>query len=169
MVRQKMKISHERLKEMLVYDPETGIFTWRIRVSYSVLAGMVAGFVHPSGYRVIRIQRRTYKASRLAWFYVNGAWPNPSVDHRNRIKLDDRIGNLREATQAQQSSNIGVSKRNKCGIKGVFWLACDRVWIAAIQRNKIKRRLGRFQTKEEAAAAYRAAVAEADGEFACVG
>lgn len=68
-------LTHERLKELLHYNPGTGVFTWLSHRSSRVRAGDVAGTVKPSGRRVIVIDKRDYFASRLAWFYVNATWP----------------------------------------------------------------------------------------------
>lgn len=82
---------HRYLKERLIYDPHTGVFTWRDGRH----AGKRAGGINDRGYRRIKLRGKRYKAARLAYFYMTGAWPPALMDHRNRTRDDDRWDNLR--------------------------------------------------------------------------
>jgi HNH endonuclease len=164
----KAKLTADRLRQLLSYDPETGIFRWRVQPNSRVPVGAVAGCVESSGYRRIRIDGRLYLAHRLAWLYVHGECPAGEIDHINGVKDDNRIVNLRPATDAQNRWNIDRHKNNKSGFKGV---ARDsrrlaRPWKAGITVNGRRIRLGQFRTAEEASAAYEAAAREHHGPFA---
>lgn len=111
-----MGLTHERLLEVLRYDPETGHFYWRIDVSSSAPRASRAGSLC-NGYRLIQIDGVTYKASRLAWFYVYGCWPEFYVDHINKVRDDDRIKNLRDVTRYVNGRNVDF--KNPWGCPGV--------------------------------------------------
>jgi len=118
------KISYERLHELLNYEPKTGAFTWkRHKRRCSFEAGDIAGSVNANGYLMIQIDCKGYRANRLAWFYMEGYWPEYEVDHKNRVKTDNRWRNLREVTRSCNMKNCGVSIRNKSGVVGV---GCDK-------------------------------------------
>lgn len=140
-----------RLRQLLSYDPDTGLFHRRVAVPGTVV-GARAGTIAPNDYERIYIDRRSYLAHRLAWFYVHGQWPVGELDHINRVKSDNRLCNLREATPAQNSANRGTRSDNKSGFKGVYWSRSG--WVAVIGRNGTRRFLGRHPTAEAAAAAY---------------
>lgn len=93
-----------RLRELLDYDPVTGIFTWKTSFR-GTAAGSVAGCVESRGYRRIRVVGRRYRASHLAWLYVHGEWPPDQLDHKDNIRDHDWIDNLRPATNAQNGAN----------------------------------------------------------------
>lgn len=87
-----------RLKELLTYDPETGVFIWRGWRSGSAVAGSVAGSLHSDGYVCIKIGRCLYRAHRLAFLYMTGSRPIGQVDHINMNRADNRWCNLRETS-----------------------------------------------------------------------
>jgi hypothetical protein len=148
-------ISHDELKRIMDYSPETGLFRSRRNVNTNKV-----GAIHPNGYVNIKLFGKAYLAHRLAWFYVTGAWPEQTIDHINGQKSDNRFCNLREATFAQNSANMGPHKDNQSGIKGVT--RYRRKWRAFF----LRKQLGVFETKEEAGAAYLRAAQARYGEFA---
>lgn len=155
-------LTAERLREVLSYDPDTGLLTWRQTLSRRAVAGKVAGSLDNNGYVVVRIDRRIYKAHRLAWFLTTGAWPKTTIDHVNGAPADNRWENLREATYSQNNANRGLTARNKSGFKGVSWHSQNNKWVAHI-RNKY---IGSFDSPETAHEAYcEAARAEFGGFF----
>ena len=91
-------ITQSELKELLNYDPATGVFTWLVSRG-RVKASSVAGHVHSRGYIVIMVDGRRHLAHRLAFVYMTGTFPDDQVDHINEIKADNRWINLREATR----------------------------------------------------------------------
>lgn len=141
-------LTAERLREVLDYDPGTGVFRWRVSRP-GVHAGTVAGSVSASqGYRFIWVNRSKYSAHRLAWLHAYGVWPAGELDHRNWVRDDNRLANLREATGAQNS-------QNRRGCAGFY--PSGRGWRATIMVDGKSHNLGTFDTPEEASAAYVAA------------
>lgn len=153
------------LRKKLNYDPATGEFTW----AYSrgpIKIGQAAGRILKDGYRSIQFNGREWMAHCLAWAYVYGSLPSEQIDHRNLIKDDNRIGNLRAGNQVQQQGNTQVSCRNKSGLKGVRWYPERQRWRAEIRINGRSVYLGDHRTKEDAAAAYAQAALRQFGDFA---
>lgn len=126
-------ITHARLLERLVYDPETGIFTWRISYGKKCKAGEIAGKLKSDGRWYIGIDYREYQRSRLAWYYMTGKHPDHWVDHENRIKSDDFWLNLRHAVPQENNQNSGKRSDNTSGVKGVSWNKAKQKWFAYIQ------------------------------------
>lgn len=158
-------ISRARLLELVHYEPETGVFTARVaRPPISV--GQVLGCVNGKGYVDIMLEARSYRASRLAWLYMTGEWPRKLVDHRDRDRANNAWLNLREATNAENSRNAKLSKRNASGVKGVYWYARHQKWNAQIRVDRKLMSLGYYEDIEPAALARRAAEAKYFGEFA---
>jgi citrate synthase len=93
-------ITQKYLKSILYYSENTGNFIWRVRKSNRTNIGDVAGKLSFCGYVVIKIDGKEYKAHRLAWLYVHGNHPENQIDHANRNREDNRIKNIREATQS---------------------------------------------------------------------
>jgi hypothetical protein len=159
-------LTQERLKELLTYDPATGVFRNRIDRGH-VKAGAVAGNTHSTKrYRYISIDSRRYFAHRLAWLYMTGEWPKDQIDHINCIRDDNSWSNLREATNSQNHANIGKRRDNKTGYKGVFRRKDTGKYSARIRINGVQVHLGHFGTAEEAAAIYAEAANVAFDDFA---
>lgn len=154
-------ITQERLKEVLKYDPESGVFFWvSSRKGVKNSSGLVAGCVSDycgTKYIKIRIDRKLYFAHRLAWLWIYGEWPDPEVDHVNRNGLDNRSDNLRIATSSQNKANRIVP--NPAGFKGVT--RKGKRWVA--QCNGY---IGCYGSAKEAAKAFDIAVVREYGEFA---
>ena len=147
-------ITQNELKQILHYDQDTGIFTWIKRTSIRIMVGKVAGSLTNTGYFCIRINGRIYLSHRLAWLYMHGSLPKKLIDHINLDRKDNRISNLREATQSENMRNSGLKKSNTHGVKGVSLDKRDMVWFARARVNSKVIYLGRFKTKEEAAKVY---------------
>jgi len=150
-------ITQERLRELLTYDPISGLFQWRVRRG-GKRAGSVAGCTGgPNGSVVIRVDYVLYLAHRLAWFYTTGSWPNPEIDHKDGDEGNNVWTNLREATQAQNMQNTKHRSNNVSGYRGVSRFR-DK-WQASIGLNGKSFHLGYFVDPEEAHAAYLSAKA----------
>ena len=148
------QLTQARLKEVLEYDPETGLFRWRSYRCGRALAGAVCGTDNGRGYLTIHIDLVHYKAHRLAWLYVHGRWPTHLIDHINGVKGDNRIANLREADDAVNSQNQRrAQSHNKCGFLGVHKRESGR-FRASIRVNWKLINIGTFDTPEAAHAAY---------------
>lgn len=158
----KSTLTQERLKELLSYNAESGVFTWRVDASARRKAGSVAGCLAPTGYVVLRIPGdRLHAAHRLAWLYVYGHMPHADVDHVDGRKANNAIGNLRLADQVLNQQNRKSARAdNKTGLLGVCFDKRTGRWRAEIKANKVRTFLGRFQSKEDASAAYLAAKRE---------
>lgn len=161
-------ITADRLRELLRYDPETGVFTWLADRTGDVKAGSSAGSISGStGYRLIMLDGRNYREHRLAWLFVHGEWPVSSLDHINRVRGDNRIANLRSATPAQNLANSKRRSDNTSGLKGVS--PKRGKWQARIKIDGHHYCLGSFVRPEEAHAAYMAAARKHYGSFAHAG
>jgi hypothetical protein len=145
-------ITQERLKELLHYDPETGVFTRRKSFG-GMFAGSVVGSPDKDGYLQASIDYKKYKLHRLAWFYANGEFPLAQIDHINRDKSDNSLKNLRIATNAENGQNLPKRKSNKSGNTGVGWCQREGKWRARIGVNNKDISLGYYSTSEDAIAA----------------
>lgn len=146
-------LTSEGLRCLLDYNPATGIFKW-IGSRPKVTAGMVAGSIHAKGYRYIVVEGKSYRAGRLAWLYMNDIWPVDQIDHINGIRSDDRIDNLREATNSQNKMNTPIYRNNTVGSRGVGWHKKSQKYRARIQVNGKRMHLGQFDTVGDARLAY---------------
>lgn len=145
-------ITQAELKEYLAYDELTGVFTWIKKSAKGTIVGAKAGTINGSGYVQLRLKGTVYLAHRLAWLYVYGCWPN-RLDHKDRDRTHNWITNLREATQSQNAFHT-KRKLPATGVRGVQ-LAHDGKYRATIYQQHKKINLGRFDTLEEAEAAYK--------------
>lgn len=161
------RLTIERLKELLSYDPLTGVFTWRVNRPGPARRGSVAGNVNCLGYRQITIDQKSYLAHRLAWFYQKGTWPLKHIDHENMNTDDNRAVNIREASKSDNSANTTVRSTNKLGVKGVGKTPKGK-YRARIVLNGKEKHIGNYDTPKLAAAAYAKAANENFGEFARV-
>ena len=147
-----MSITQERLKELLHYDPETGVFTWLVGKG-NVKAGVTAGGKTALGYMGIGIDRKDHLAHRLAWLYIYAVLPPDGIDHINGVRSDNRIVNLRPATQAQNCQNRrkanSGSAINPLGVSP--WKGRYRPRITL---NGVKHYLGLYPTIEDAHNVY---------------
>lgn len=155
------------LQSVLAYDPETGWFTWLVDVSSKAMAGYRAGYQPKDGhYRRIVYKGKVFNEHRLAWWFAHG-WLPKAIDHRNRDKTDTRLANLRPASPSQNAANT-THRSGVLGMKGVHLCRCTGRYRAQIKKDYKKVHLGRFDTPEEAHAAYSKAAMELFGEFASV-
>ena len=147
-----MSLCLATLRESLSYDPATGKFFWLKTVNRKARAGDEAGFIGANGYRRIGFNGKLYLAHRLAWFYSTGKQP-AMLDHANGCRSDNRLVNLREATDVENQQNRHVAKRtNSTGLMGVT--RQKGRWKATIYVNKVRKHLGYFDTGPLAHAAY---------------
>lgn len=169
MVKSKPLPPVEMLREVLSYNPEAGELRWRQTVSTRAQAGSVAGCTYSNGYRTVAVHGRRCKVHRVAWLLAYGEDPGElQIDHINGDKLDNRLCNLRLADSSQNNCNVASRRGTISGYKGVRWVGGSRHWRAEIQVRGTPYRLGRFDTAEDAYAAYVAAAVRLHGEFANV-
>lgn len=157
----------EKIKEILNYDPETGVFTWKVTRSNNAKKGEIAG-TYSRGkydYNLIYINSKAYLAHRLAWRYMTGEDPIGLIDHINGNTLDNRFSNLRKCDVQQNQFNSKCRVTNKSGFKGVTTHK-DGKFSARIMHNGMQVYLGYFDTPEAAHKAYCDAANKRAGEFA---
>lgn len=159
------RLTCERLKEALHYDPDTGIFRWKVQTSPRVKIGAVTGYRQADGQKIIILDGERHCAHRLAVLYMTGRWPVYLVDHKNMDRSDNRWANLREATKQQNCANKGPQRNNRLGYKGVTQVPSGR-FRAEITVDGKGRCIGTFDTPHEASAAYLSEARKVFGEFA---
>jgi len=150
-------INQKYLKTILDYIPETGWFIWKsVKPRSCVKVGDRAGCIHPKGYRLIRINKRGYRAGRLAFLWMIDRWPDPEVDHRNRIKDDDRWENLRDADRILQNSNRNtrVSPKTKKSKLPIGVCRSGKKFSAGAFIGNKRYHLGQYETPKDAHQAY---------------
>jgi len=147
------KLTQKRLKELLHYDKETGLFIWLAkptRTTNNMKIGTIAGTKMPIGYINIGIDGAHHVAHRLAFFYEKGRFPRNQVDHINHIKDDNRWCNIRSVTKRENSMNLGLKANNKSGVIGVSWDKQVSKWCSRIKTKTKYLNLGYFEDKNEA-------------------
>ena len=123
-------VTQDQLKELLHYDPETGVFTNKVTRNARAKQGTAAGALTVDGYIVIQISMQKIHAHRLAWLYVHGCWPKNQIDHINRIRNDNRLCNIRDVTPSENIHNASDNSRNTSGYRGVTWNCQSKKWQA---------------------------------------
>jgi hypothetical protein len=159
-------VTYEQANELFVYDPETGELRNRVDRGKRVKAGALAGSRMPDGYFSVMVKGNRYQVHRVAWLLTHGVWPAAQIDHVNGGKGDNRLVNLREATQSENLCNRGATAGNITGFKGVSWHKRGRKYRARITVRGKQSYLGLFDTPEGAHAAYQSAAYANHGSFA---
>jgi hypothetical protein len=127
----KERLTQERLKELLHYDHETGIFTW-VASNRAGWKGKQAGYLRKDGYIGIMIDGTECLAHRAAFLYVAGELPNADTDHINHKRNDNRFSNLRMLDRANNAKNAVKSSANTSGITGVYWHKTAKKWQSSL-------------------------------------
>lgn len=147
-----LKLSAERARELLHYDPETGSLAWKISPSKKVRAGAVAGSI-VDGYVAVGIDKVLHKGHRVAWLISNGSWPRGFIDHIDGVRSNNRLANLREATPLLNQQNHRRAQSNSStGVMGVF--PKGERFLTRIKVFGKAKHLGVYDTPEEAHQAY---------------
>lgn len=143
-------VTHERLKELLSYDPLTGHFRWLRKTCnhHNNFKSEMITTKDSKGYRIVKIDGRQYRLHQIAWCYMTGSFSEIFIDHINGDKSDNRFDNLREATGSQNQWNTTVRRDNKSGFKGVSFK--DGKWRARCAVKGKTFELGRFSNIEDA-------------------
>ena len=150
-----MDLRQDELNSMLKYDPLSGILRWREGRS-NMVKGSIAGGSHKSGYKIVGIESKTYKAHRVIWIMLFGQIPNKFyIDHINGKKHDNRLENLRLATNSQNQQNRSAPKNSTSGYRGVTWHKAVNKWMARICYQGQRKTIGFFDTAEDAYEAYK--------------
>lgn len=148
-------LTQARLRDLLRYDPATGLFEWWVSGKGRKM-NKPAGCTSKVGYTVIRVDKELFQAHRLAWFYIRGWWPPVEIDHKNDIKTDNSFENLRDSTSGENKQNMRKSGANNkhSGMLGVTWHGQMEKWWARVQLNGVVHSAGLHATPEEAHQAY---------------
>lgn len=157
--------SAETIRSLFDYDPLTGILTRRRR-SGNRIAGTKIASANRNGYIIVGIDGVSYYAHRIIWKWICGSDPPLDLDHRDNVRSNNRIENLRTANPTQQTWNALRYASNRCGHKGVHFNKQKSKWAAVIRVHRKQRWLGFFDTPEEAHTAYVAEAKRHFGEFA---
>jgi hypothetical protein len=157
----------DALRDVIGYEPETGLLFWA-KDRRKVKAGAQAGSLSHYGYIDVRVFKKLLKAHRIAWALTHGQWPDAQIDHINGVRTDNRLCNLRLASNAENRRNSGKQKANTSGFKGVTWSKSARKWMAQITKDGKNNYLGLFSDPTVAHAAYAKAAHSLHGEFARV-
>lgn len=162
--RRKLPLTAEYLRDIMSYDPDTGILRWAKKTTKRVVVGEASGHPDKDGYLAVMIYYKVYRSHRLAWLWMTGEWPKHQIDHINGIPADNRWCNLREATEGQNMAN----KRgyNSLGLKGIWRHRTTGKYWAQVMSKGIKYKRGPFDTPEEAHQAYRELALQHHGEYA---
>lgn len=163
-------ISHELLRQLVRFCPESGKYFWNVRprsmfnsegqwkfwnAKYADRETFTS--LDGRGYCQCVILARHYNAHRVIWFYHTGEWPEGEIDHINGVPADNRIENLRVVTSTQNSKNIRRRRDNLSGITGVSWNPLTKTWRVRISDNRKQIEVGSFADKASAVAARKAA------------
>lgn len=166
-----MAPDQNRVLELLKYNRKTGVLRWKVKRRGTATAGSVAGSVH-RGYIVVRIDGVDYPAHTVIWFMLTGRWRPDGIDHCDFDGTNNRPGNLREATKAQNAMHRRRRSDNASGAKGVTKRPEARYrrrpYVARITVDGKLRALGYYATRKQAKAAYACAAEHHFGEFAHV-
>ena len=147
-------LTQEELKSVLSYDSITGHFYWLKGSNKGKIAGCICGSLPNQGYWEITVNKKRYRAHRLAWLYTYGVFPDKVLDHIDHNRTNNAISNLREADVHINSKNKTLYYTNRTGYPGVS--EHGKNWKARIGVNGTKVLLGVFPTFEEAVAAKKA-------------
>jgi hypothetical protein len=158
-------ITLSRLREVLNYDAETGLFIWLKTLGSKRMKGLPAGTLNDQGYILICVDRKDYRAHRLAWLHETGCMPARHIDHIDGDRSNNRMSNLRLASISQNLANSRRPITNTSGHKGVSWDASRGKWQVKIQVMGVTKHCGRFHDINDAAAAYERAAKAHFGEF----
>lgn len=153
-------ITADEARELLNYDPETGVFTRRVRTCGRVKVGEPAGSVNGRGYLRIRLKTKQYLAHRLAWLIMEDEFPPEQIDHINGVITDNRWCNLRSVTRTENDRNRAVRRDSASGVMGVRRHGRADGWVARITVGGQRMNLGYFKSLDDAIAARKSAEAK---------
>ena len=160
-------LTQARLKEVLHYNPVTGVWTRKSSRSRKDLVNKSAGSLSGCGYLYIRVDDTRHSAHRLAFLYMTGKWPPKNVDHKNLSRDDCKWKNLRPATKRQNQGNVGVRSDNVAGLKGVTYLKqCGMFQARITHKGGRREHLGLFKSGTAAHRVYARKAKELFGSFA---
>lgn len=152
---QRDAITRNEVLELLDYDRDTGVFTWKVTIAKGKKGARAGTVCSTSGHRHLMIHGVRCKAHRVAWLVVVGEWPSGEIDHINGVKDDNRFCNLRDVDRITNQQNERRARRSNksTGLLGAYPLPNGR-FCAKLSINSKPTHLGCFDSAEEAHAAY---------------
>lgn len=154
----------DRLKELFEPDFENGLLYRKVRQSNNP-AGTLAGSRNKQGYMRVGIDGRQEYTHRILWAMYHNEMPNDTLDHIDTDRSNNRIENLRIATQSQQCHNMNIPKHNTSGVKGVSFCKLTGKYRAELKFKRVRVFDKKFNTIEEAKEALILARKEFHGDF----
>lgn len=152
-----MALTQTRLKELLDYDPETGVFIRKQSRGGKAMKGVAVGNYCGGGYLKVSINRKNEYLHRLAWLATHGTWPEGVIDHINGVKDDNRLVNLRDVTRSANQHNTRARTNSTVGCPGVSWSTSACKWRVRLTVERKEIHLGVFSSLTDAIAARHAA------------
>jgi len=143
-------ITKSRVEQLLEFNANEGVFTWKVHRGGSATKGSVAGAIDSKGYRQIRIDMKLYLAHRIVWLITHGVWPGHDIDHIDRDPLNIRPENLRKCNDHENQQNTGARRDNKSGATGVYLCSKTLKWKAHITIKGKTNHLGTFDSFNDA-------------------
>jgi hypothetical protein len=150
------KMSPQTLREMLSYDPETGVVTWvnsRNKNVNGKPTGLKITDRWNKSYLRMQIRPHVFLVHRVAWAIHYGEWPKDQIDHRDGDGTNNRLDNLRSVSNMKNAHNTKLKSTNTSGHKGVRWHSIGKKWNARITVDGVEKSLGLFHRIEDAIAA----------------
>lgn len=160
-----MKYTFKYINSQLRYEPDSGLLFWKIGRSGRLKNKLTAGCKNSEGYLHIKINGHLFKSHRIAWLLSTGKWPKNQIDHINRIRYDNRLINLREATNKENARNHIVHYKNTSGFSGVSYANDRKKWRAYITIFYKRKYVGEFLSKNGAIHARKCAEEKYFNEF----
>jgi hypothetical protein len=142
-------LTQERLKELLSYDPTTGVFTRKVKHNRCNV-GDIVGAGQRNKYLQCSIDNKLYKLHRLAWLYMYDCWPSDQIDHVDHNPRNNAIANLRDVSSAQNHQNRARKTKSASGYLGVTWHKRDKRWQAYIELKGKSIHLGQYSDLDAA-------------------
>ena len=158
-------LTQELVRSLFKYEESTGELRWRVR-RQGVYKGKPCRSLDRDGYRRVKINGKSYRVHRVIWLYVYGYLPENQIDHIDKIKINNRVSNLREASAFCSSQNRDNFKNNTSGVKGVSWSKSEKKWKVTIMLNNVSKHGGYYKNLEEAVA-IRLALEQCIGYSGC--
>jgi hypothetical protein len=153
-------IDQEAIKKLFHYDAESGMLLWRKGNNRNVKPWQEAKSPNGHGYYNVKIDGKSYLVHRLIWLYVHGSFPKEDIDHKNRIRNDNRLCNLRAVSRTDNCQNISLPDHNKSGHIGVSWIKSHNRWTVYVKVDKKNKWLGYYKNLDDAVAARKAGEAK---------
>lgn len=146
-------ITLARLEPYMTYDDSRKGLVWVKPDSNRAKVGALVGARMANGYRATTVDGKKYLVHHLVWLWHYGTLPpiDKDVDHKNGVRDDNRVSNLRLVTR---SVNLvgGLGRKNPL-LPGVTRTPAGR-FTAHIHISRKRTYIGTFDSPEEAHKAY---------------